>query len=83
MEVLLISEQLLISLLKDVREAQKKLYNAHCSRQLIKELDWDIRMIEFTTYEHPEYLLDRFKAQYLEQRVQEDPAPEDPAPWEE
>lgn len=60
MGVLLINEQLLMNLLADVRRAQGKLYSAHCSRQLISELDWDIRAIEQTTYERPEELLREF-----------------------
>ncbi|MGM9648302.1 MAG: hypothetical protein ACI3YH_09245 [Eubacteriales bacterium] len=75
MGVLLISEQLLINLLKDVRKAQSKLYNAHCSRQLINDLDWDIRAIEQTTYERPDELMKKF--------MDEHELIYDQAPWEE
>ncbi len=74
MPVILISEQVLLNLLKDVRRAQGKLYNAHCSRQLITELDWDIRAIEQTTYENRSQLMAEF--------CKQESLMLDKAPWE-
>lgn len=60
MAIVLVSEQVLMNLLKDVRKAQKKLYNAHCSRSLITDLDWDIRALEQTTFEDSGRLMAEF-----------------------
>lgn len=75
MAIVLVSEQVLINLLMDVRKAQNKLYNAHCSRSLIADLNWDIRTIERTTFEDSGRLMAEFCKQ--ENLIL------DKAPWEE
>lgn len=71
MAIVLVSEQVLMNLLMDVRKAQRKIR----SRQLIDELDWDIRAIEMTTYERSSELMAAFCKQ--ENLIL------DKAPWEE
>lgn len=60
MAIVLVSEQLLTELLKNVRKAQKKLTNQPKSRELIDELDFNILCIEATTFAQHEFMIEEF-----------------------
>ena len=75
MAIVLVSEQVLLNLLKDVRKAELKLMRIKGGDKIIDALDWDIRALEQTTYENSGQLMAEFCKQ--ENLII------DKAPWEE